>query len=98
MRTMLKISIPVTTGNKTIQDGSLPRVMQTALETLKPEAAYFFPDSGKRTALMVFDLKEPSQIPLVVEPLFIGLDADIQLIPVMNAQELQAGLGQLAKK
>jgi hypothetical protein len=44
MRTMLKISIPVTTGNKAVQDGSLPRVMQTTLEALKPEAAYFFPD------------------------------------------------------
>ena len=98
MRTMLKISIPVTTGNKAVQDGSLPRVMQTTLEALKPEAAYFFPDGGKRTALMVFELREPSQIPVVVEPLFIGLDADIQLIPVMNAQDLQAGLGQVAKK
>jgi hypothetical protein len=47
---------------------------------------------------MVFELKEPSQIPVVIEPLFIGLDADIQLIPVMNAQDLQAGLGQVAKK
>ena len=97
MRTMMRISIPVTVGNRSIQDGSLPRIIQTTLETLKPEAAYFFPEAGKRTALVVFDLKDPSQIPVVCEPLFMGLDANIELLPVMNAQDLQAGLGQLSK-
>jgi len=97
MRTMMRISVPVAIGNKTIQDGTLPRVIQTTLETLKPEAAYFFPEAGKRTALLVFDLKDPSQIPVVCEPLFMGLDADIELLPVMNAQDLQAGLGQISQ-
>ena len=97
MRTMMRISIPVGNGNKGIQDGSLPRVIQTTLEALKPEAAYFFTEAGKRTALVVFDLQDPSQIPVVCEPLFMGLDASIDLLPVMNAQDLQAGLGQLGK-
>ena len=71
MRTMMKITVPVTAGNKSIQDGSLPRVVQNTLETLKPECAYFFSEGGKRTALLVFDLKDPSQIPVVCEPLFM---------------------------
>lgn len=97
MRTLMKITVPVTTGNKTIGDGTLPRVIQSTLETLKPEAAYFFADGGKRTAWMVFDLKDASQIPSACEPLFMGLDADIELLPVMNAQDLQSGLAALAK-
>jgi hypothetical protein len=95
---MLRISIPASSGNKSIQDGSLPRIIQNALETLKPESAYFFPEDGKRTALMVFDLKDPTQIPVVAEPFFMGFDAEVKMIPVMNAQDLQAGLAQLSRK
>ena len=97
MRTMMKITVPVSNGNKSIQDGSLPRVIQTTLESLKPECAYFMAEGGKRTAVLVFDLKDPSQIPVVCEPLFMAFDADIQLTPVMNAQDLQTGLGQLSR-
>lgn len=97
MRTMMKITVPVTAGNKGIQDGSLPRAVQNTLESLKPEAAYFGAEGGKRTAFLVFDLKDASQIPVICEPLFQGLDCDIQLTPVMNAQDLQTGLGQLSR-
>ncbi len=92
MRTMLKVTIAAEAGNRAIKDGSLPKVMEATFARLKPEAAYFFADGGKRTALFVFDMKEPSQIPAIVEPFFMGLDADINLIPVMNADELKAGL------
>ena len=98
MRTMMKVTIPAASGNKAILDGSLPRLMQTTLETLKPEAAYFFPQNGKRTALFVFDLKDTAQIPVVGEPFFMNLEAEVELIPVMNGQDLQAGLSQLAGK
>jgi hypothetical protein len=95
---MLRITIPASSGNKAIEDGSLPRIIQNTLETLKPEAPYFFPEHGKRTSLMVFDLKDPSQIPAVAEPFFMGFDAEVEMIPVMNAQDLQAGLAQLSRK
>ncbi len=98
MRTMLKLSIPAKAGNQAIQDGSLPRILQSTMETLKPEAAYFSSEHGKRTAMLIFDLKEPSQIPVVAEPFFMGLEAEVELIPVMNAQDLQAGLSQLSRK
>ncbi len=93
MRTLLKVSIPVETGNKTIADGSLPRLLQGLLGDLKPEAAYFLTEGGKRTALIFFDLADPSQIPAIAEPLFMGLDAKVAFSPVMNAEELAKGLG-----
>ena len=61
---------------------------------LKPEAAYFFPDDGKRTALYIFDLKDVSQIPVIVEPLFQNLHADVSLFPVMNADDVKKGMEQ----
>lgn len=97
MRTMLKIKVPVITGNKAVQDGSLPRIIQMTLEKLKPEAAYFGLENGRRTATVVFDLADVSQIPVIGEPLFTGLDAELEFTPVMNAQDLQTGLGQLPR-
>lgn len=92
MRTMLRVTIPVEAGNKAIKEGSLNTLLKSALETLKPEAAYFLADKGTRTALIFFDLRDSSQIPVVAEPLFTGLSAAVEFIPVMNADDLTAGL------
>ena len=92
MRMMLKASIPVEGGNNAVKSGELPKVMQHLLETLKPEAAYFTTERGRRTALIFFDLKSPSDIPSIAEPLFQGTNADVQFTPVMNADDLRAGL------
>lgn len=97
MRTMIKVTIPVEAGNKTIKDGSLPKTMETVLGALKPEAAYFYTEGGKRTAMIVFDLRDPSQIPSVAEPLFMNLGADVQFYPVMNQADLRSGLEQAFK-
>ncbi len=37
------------------------------MEALKPEAAYFYPEDGKRTAIMVFDMTGSWQLPATVE-------------------------------
>ncbi len=97
MRMMLKVTIPVEAGNKANKDGSLARAMQGTAERLKPEAAYFLPDDGSRTALFFFNMQDASQIPGIVEPLFMGLNASVAMSPVMNADDLQKGLAEAAK-
>jgi hypothetical protein len=92
MRTLMKVSMPVEPANKAIQDGSLPKVLQAVIDELRPEASYFYAENGKRTGLFVFDLKEPSQIPSIVEPLFMHFNAGVELYPVMNAQDMKAGV------
>ena len=57
MRCLLKVSIPVETGNAKISDGSLGKTIESILADLKPEAAYFAADNGKRTGFIFFDLK-----------------------------------------
>jgi hypothetical protein len=96
MRMMLRIWMPVESGNSAVKDGSLPRTMQSLTERLKPEAAYFFPDEGKRSALFVFDMKEASQLPSIVEPLFMSMDVRASLTPVMNTEDLAKGLAAAA--
>jgi hypothetical protein len=97
MRTMLRIWMPVEAGNTAVKDGTLPRQMQAFMDHFKPEAAYFFPDEGKRSALFVFDVQDASQIPMFVEPLFMGMNAAVKLTPVMNAEDLKKGLAEAAK-
>jgi len=44
---------------------------------------------------MVFDLKDPSQIPVISEMFFFGLHAHIDYKPVMNAEDLRKGLSSI---
>jgi len=94
---MLKVTVPVEQGNKAVMDGTLPKVIQETVERIKPEAAYFTVDGGKRTAFFFFDMAEASQMPQIGEPLFMTLGAAIEVTPVMNAQDLQKGLASLAQ-
>ena len=97
MRMMLKVTIPVEAGNTTIKDGSLPKTIQAVMQSLKPEASYFLAEDGLRTGMFFFDMKDASQIPAIVEPLFMGMNAAVTLTPAMNAADLEKGLKQAAK-
>ena len=96
MRTLMKITIPVDPGNAAIKAGTLPKILSQALDELKPEAAYFFAENGIRTAMMVIDLKDPSDIPGIAERFFMGFSAGVSMVPVMNADDLKKGLGKMA--
>jgi hypothetical protein len=37
--------------------------------------------------------REPKRAPAIAEPLFAGLNAEIEVIPAMNADDLKKGLG-----
>jgi hypothetical protein len=82
----------VEASNKAIMDGSLPGIIQTTIEKLKPEASYFHTIDGCRACEMVFDMKDPSEIPAIAEPFFTQLNAKVDFCPVMNADDLQKGL------
>jgi hypothetical protein len=97
MRMMLRVVMPVETGNAAVKDGSLAHTFQGLSEKLKCEAAYFFPYKGRRSALFVFDMQDASQLPSIAEPLFMGLNAAVSIFPVMNAADLQKGLTEAAK-
>ncbi len=92
MRTLLSVTLEVKASNKAIMDGSLPKIMQSTMERIKPEASYFTTLDGCRACLIVFDLKDPSEIPGIAEPFFMGLNAKVNFSPVMNAEDLQKGL------
>jgi hypothetical protein len=92
MRTMLTFTIPAETGNSRINDSTLPKTLESIMNDLDPEAAYFFPNNGERGGIIVFDLKDPAQIPLIAEPFFLAFNARVEFQPVMNAQDLKKAL------
>ena len=97
MRCLLKVAIPVETGNAAISDGSLPKTIESILADIKPEAAYFAGDHGQRTGFIFFDLKDASQIPTVAEPWFLPFDAHVELHPAMNLDDLKKAMPGIEK-
>ena len=97
MRCLLKVLIPVEAGNAAIGDGSLPKTIESILGDLKPEAAYFAEENGKRTGFIFFDLKDPSQIPAIAEPWFLAFDAHVELRPAMNLEDLKKAMPGIEK-
>ena len=98
MRIMLRFTLPVEKGNQAFNDGSLGKAMESVMNKLKPEAAYFGTLDGKRGGMLFLDLAEPSQIVEAVEPLFLNLNAAVEMIPVMNGDDLRRGLAKASQK
>jgi hypothetical protein len=98
MRMLLRVSIPVETGNAAAKAGTLGSIVKGILADLKPEAAYFFADdNGNRSGSVVFDMKDTSQIPAIAEPWFLAFNAKVSLRPVMTPADLAAAEPAIAK-
>ena len=91
MRMLLRAIIPNETGNAAVRKGTLESTMKKILADLKPEAAYFVAsDSGERCAVIVFDLKDSSELPKVAEPWFLAFNAQVSVRPTMTPEDLAA--------
>ena len=98
MRMLIRVSIPVETGNAAAKAGTLGSTVEKILADLKPEAAYFFnDDNGNRSGSIVFDMKDTSQIPAVAEPWYLAFNAKVSFRPVMNPQDLAAAGPSITK-
>ncbi|MGW0946132.1 hypothetical protein ACWD4O_26840 [Streptomyces sp. NPDC002623] len=97
MRMMLKASMDTERANELIRNGTLGKLIQESMEQIKPEAAYFTADGGRRTAFIFFDMADPSDMPVISEPFFLELGADISYTPVMNREDVQKGLSRLGR-
>ena len=96
MRMMVNWKMDVEAGNRLIEEGKLAESVDEMIRRLKPEAAYFFANEGCRGGLMVFDMADTAQIPIVAEPLFLQYKATVDFIPVMNADDVRKALASVS--
>jgi hypothetical protein len=87
MRFLFKISWPVEAGNAAAKSGF--QVIEKILSKQKPEAAYFVAEGGMRTAVLIMDMADLSQLPDIAEPWFLALNARIEVTPAMVADDLK---------
>ena len=96
MRMMIKFALPVEASNDAVRSGKLQKVFRQLAEDLKPEASYFHPATeGSRGGFFVVDMQESSQIAEIAERFFLGLNARVEMVPVMNADDLQKALSSI---
>ncbi|MFJ3667678.1 DUF3303 family protein [Streptomyces sp. NPDC090106] len=95
MRVMLRATLDTAKANEVLGSGKMQDLMAEMMEHIKPEAAYFGPAGGRRTCFLVFDMQESADLPPIGEPFFSQLDAEVEIFPVMNAEDLRTGLSRL---
>jgi len=101
MRVMVRFAFPTESGNTDIASGKVAKVFQQLIEDLKPEAAYYYPEGGLRAGHFVVNMDESSEVAGAVERFCFGLNAKIDLVPVMNGDDLHkalSGVGDIAKR
>ena len=88
MRVMMRVNMATEPANEAAKNGTLSTKIQEILAIMKPEAAYFSEEGGERTAYIVFDMKDSSELPGVAEPWFIAFNARLTVRPAMTPQDL----------
>ena len=97
MRFLLKVNIPVESGNAAAKVGKLGATIQSILADLKPEAVYFTDNNGQRAGFIFLEMQDASQIPAIAEPWFLAFNASIKIHPVILPDDLAKAGGAIEK-
>lgn len=99
VRMLLEVQMPHEPFNTLVRQGKAGKMLAATLEELKPEAVYFSERDGKRGALIVLDVPDPSRVPSIAEPFFLQFQADCRFRIVMSREDLaRAGIEELGVK
>ncbi len=99
MRMILNITMPHEPFNTLVREGKAGEILGRILDEITPEAIYFTERGGKRGAIAIVDVSEPSEVPGLAEPWFLAFNADCRLRIAMSAEDLQkAGLGEIGER
>jgi len=99
MRMLVHVKIPNPEFNAAVRDGSAGETINRILDKTRPEAVYFSEHDGKRGAIMLVDVDNPSRIPAIAEPWFLMFNAEVEFHVVMTPEDLgKAGLDEIGKR
>lgn len=92
MRMMMRLTMPVEKGNEAISSGAWDQTLDHIIETLKPEAAFFYLEGGRRAAMFVYEAENAEEMATINEPIFQAVNAAIEQQPVLTAADLGKAL------
>jgi hypothetical protein len=99
MRMLMNVRMPHEPFNTLVRQGKAGAILGRILEDIKPESVYFTEQDGKRGAILIVDVADPSRIPSISEPFFLHFNADCHFQIVMSPEDLKkAGLDDLGRK
>jgi len=88
MRMLMHVQLPVEPFNTAVRDGSAGQKIQKILEAIKPEAAYFSDQNGRRGGILVVNVPDPSAAPSLAEPFFLTFNAEVEFRIAMTPEDL----------
>src|SRR5829696_6595129 len=94
VRILITFSINPEKGDQLIKEERIGETMESILEELQPEAAYFTDVEGTRGGFLVVDMEDASQMPAMTEPLLLGVGATVHMQPVMTPEDLRGAAGE----
>ena len=99
MRMLVHAKLPHEPFNAAVRNGTAGKTIERILAETKPEAVYFTEYDGRRGAIMIVDVADPSKVPALAEPWFLTFNADVKFRACMTPDDLKkAGLDALGKK
>ena len=99
MKMLVHAKIPHEPFNTAVRNGTVGKILSQILDEIKPEAVYFTEYDGRRGAIMIVDVADPSKVPALSEPWFLCFNADVEFHIVMSPDDLRrAGLDAIGKK
>ncbi len=99
MRFIMHVSFPLAKFNAAVYDGSIGAKLGRIMEEIKPEASFFTSKNGVRGGFIIVNIEKTSELPRFAEPFFLLFDANVEFLPAMTAEDMQAGdLDSIGKK
>jgi hypothetical protein len=98
MRMLLKAVVDTEAGNEAFRRGEILDALNQIEKILQPEAFYGVSEDGHRTFLAVIDLADPSQIPVILEPLYQLAKAKITVSPCMTLEDVKKGMTEATRR
>ncbi|MCI0564524.1 MAG: hypothetical protein MN733_39145 [Nitrososphaera sp.] len=88
MRFIIRAQIPTEAGNKMMENPDGSKELESYIQKVKAEAAYFFEAGGDRTMVFIVNMERTDQMAVFAEPLF-KLGAKVEFHPVMLLEDLK---------
>ncbi|MFI4954329.1 MAG: panthothenate synthetase [Gammaproteobacteria bacterium] len=99
MRMLMTATFPNEPFNSLVRAGTIGESIRKILDELKPESVYFVEEHGARSAVLIIDVADQSQIPFFAEPFFLNFNAQCRFRIAMTPEDLEkAGLDTIGQK